>query len=467
MLPVVAIVGRPNVGKSTLFNCLTRSRRAVVADVPGVTRDRHYGVVRHPAHPFIVIDTGGLDPDARGFEALVSRQSRRALEEADLVLLLLDAREGLSAGDREVADLTRRAGKPVLVVANKTDGLDRGSALLEFHALGLGDPIGIAAAHRTGIGRLEEAIAAHFAASFPPAAPPAPAANPSSGPRIAIVGRPNVGKSTLINRIAGEERVVAYERPGTTRDSIEIPARIGSLPCTLIDTAGIRRRPRVSEAVEKFSVIKALEAIHASDAVILLLDATEAASEQDARLLGHVVEAGRALAIGVNKCDRLGETERRRLRGELERRFAFADFAYLHFISAREGRGIGALLRSAAAAHRAARTRFATGELNRVLQEALARHPPPLVRGRRIRLRYVHQGGLAPPRLIVHGNQTEAVPEAYRRYLARAFRRRFPLRGTPLLVEFRTGANPFEGRRNELSDRQRHRRKRLLRHAKR
>ncbi len=464
MLPVVAIVGRPNVGKSTLFNCLTRSRRAVVANVPGVTRDRHYGMVRHLAHPCIVIDTGGLDPDARGFDALVSRQSRHALEEADLALLLLDAREGLSAGDRELGDLTRREGKPVLVVVNKTDGLDRGSALLEFHALGLGDPIGIAAAHRTGIGRLEAAIAAHIAATFPPAAP---AAHPSTGPRFAIVGRPNVGKSTLINRIAGEERVVAHERPGTTRDSIEIPARIGALPCTLVDTAGIRRRRRVSEAVEKFSVVKALEAIHASDAVVLLLDATEAASEQDARLLGHVVEAGRALAIGVNKCDRLGETERRRLRGELERRFAFADFAYLHCISALEGRGIGALLRSAAAAHRAARTHLPTGELNRVLQEAVARHPPPLVRGRRIRLRYVHQGGSAPPRLIVHGNQTEAVPEAYRRYLAGAFRRRFQLRGTPLRVEFRTGANPFEGRRNELSERQRRRRKRLLRHAKR
>ncbi len=463
MLPVVAIVGRPNVGKSTLFNGLTRSRRAVVADVPGVTRDRQYGVVRHPEHPFIVIDTGGLSVGARGFDELVSRQSRRALEEADLVLLLFDAREGLTPGDREVADLARREGKPNLVVVNKIDGLDHRAALIEFHDLGLGDPIGIAAAHRRGLGKLEDALSSRFP-------PPLDFASPtggSAGPRIAIVGRPNAGKSTLINRAAGEDRVVAHERPGTTRDSIDIPVRLGSLSCTLVDTAGIRRRSRVSAVVEKFSVVKALEAIHSSDAVALLLDATDAVSEQDARLLGHVLEAGRALAIGVNKCDLLGEEERKRLRGEIERRFTFADFAYLHFISALEGRGIRALIRSAVAAHRAAHARFPTGELTRALHDAVAAHPPPLVRGRRIKLRYAHQGGSAPPRLIVHGNQTEAVPESYRRYLAGVFRRRFQLRGTPLVVEFRTGDNPYEGRRNELSARQHRRRKRLLRHTKR
>lgn len=463
MLPVVAIVGRPNVGKSTLFNALTRSRRAVVAEVPGVTRDRQYGVVRHPEHPFIVIDTGGIAVGARGFDELVSRQSRRALEEADLALLLLDAREGLIPGDREVVELARREGKPILVVVNKTDGLDHRTALIEFHDLGLGDPIGIAAAHRRGLGKLEDALSSRF----PPPLGLVSSTGGSAGPRIAIVGRPNAGKSTLINRAAGEDRVVAHERPGTTRDSIDVPVRLGSLSCILVDTAGIRRRHRVSEAIEKFSVIKALEAIHSSDAVALLLDATEEVAEQDARLLGHVVEAGRALAIGVNKCDRLGEEERGRLRGEIERRFAFADFAYLHFISALEGRGIRALIRSAVAAHRAAHARFPTGELTRALHDAVARHPPPLVRGRRIKLRYAHQGGSAPPRLIVHGNQTEAVPESYRRYLAGVFRRRFQLRGTPLVVEFRTGDNPYEGRRNELSARQRRRRKRLLRHVKR
>ena len=461
MLPVVAIVGRPNVGKSTLFNGLTRSRRAVVADVPGVTRDRHYGIVRHPEHPFIVVDTGGLDVGAGGFDALVSQQSHRALEESDIALLLFDAREGLTPGDREVAELARRESKAVVAVVNKIDGLDPRTALLEFHDLGFADPIGIAAAHRRGLGRLEDALAA----LFPPPLDSAPFAGSAALPRIAVVGRPNVGKSTLINRAAGEERVVAHERPGTTRDSVEVPVRMGALSCTLIDTAGIRRRSRVSEAVEKFSIIKALEAIHSSDAVAFLLDATEAVSEQDARLLGHVLESGRALSIGVNKCDRLGETQRRRLRGELERRLAFADFACLHFISARQGRGVGALIRSAVAAHRAAHIRFPTGELTRALHDAVARHPPPMVRGRRIRLRYAHQGGSAPPRLIVHGNQTEAVPEAYRRYLAGVFRRHFRLRGTPLVVEFRTGNNPYEGRRNELSARQRRRRKRLLRHA--
>ena len=462
MLPVVVIVGRPNVGKSTLFNCLTRSRRALVANVPGVTRDRHFGVISHLSPPCIVVDTGGLDPAAEGVGALVSEQSRRALREADLVLLLLDAREGLTAGDREVAELARRANKPVLAVVNKTDGLERESALLDFHALGFDDPIGIAAVHRTGIGRLEDALAARLAVSPPPETE----RQKAPGPRIAVVGRPNAGKSTLINRVAGEERVIAHEGPGTTRDSIAIPVRLGTLACTLIDTAGIRRRGRVSEAVEKFSVIKAIEAIQESDAVAFLLDAGDAVTEQDARLLGHVMEAGRALTIGVNKCDLLDEAQRRRLRGELERRLAFADFAALHFVSALEGRGVGALLRSAAAAHRAAHTSFPTAELTRILREAVARHPPPRVRGRRIRLRYAHQGGSAPPRLIVHGNQTEAVPETYRRYLAHAFRRRFGLRGTPLLVEFRTGDNPYEGRRNELSERQRRRRKRLLRHAK-
>ena len=460
MLPVVAIVGRPNTGKSTLFNCLTRSRRAVVAGVPGVTRDRQYGMVRHPSHPFIVIDTGGIEAGARGVDALVSGQSRRALGEADVVLLLLDARAGLSAGDRQVAELARREGKPVLVVANKIDGIAAG-ALLQFHELGLGEPIGISAAHRTGLHRLEETLASHFAPSFAPTP-----AEPAARPRIAVLGRPNAGKSTLINRVAGEDRVITHERPGTTRDSVEIAVRIGSLRCTLIDTAGIRRRSRISEEVEKLSVIKALEAIHASDAVALLLDATESVSDQDTRLLGHVVEAGRALVIGVNKCDRLSGSERRHLRGELGRRLAFVDFVHLHFISALEGRGIGALLRSADAAHRAACTRFPTAGLTRALRDAVARHPPPLVRGRRIRLRYAHQGGSAPPRLIVHGNQTDAVPEAYRRYLAGVFRRRFQLRGTPLLVEFRTGHNPFEGARNELSPRQRRRRKRLLRHVK-
>ena len=461
MLPVVAILGRPNVGKSTLFNCLTRSRRAVIADTPGVTRDRQYGVAAHPVHPFIAVDTGGLEAGAQGVGALVSIQSRRALAEADLVILLLDARAGLTPGDLQIAEEVRRESKPVVVVANKTDGLDRDAALLEFHALGLGDPIGIAAAHRAGLQGLEDALASRFT----PFAALAPIA-PEGGIRLTVLGRPNVGKSTLINQVAGDERVVAHDLPGTTRDSVQVPVRIGARQYLLIDTAGIRRRSRVSEAVEKFSVIKALEAIHASDAIVFLLDASDAVSDQDLRLLGHVVEAGRALAIGVNKWDRLGGQERRSMRGDLAHRLAFVDYAHLHFISALHGRGIGALLRSAEDAYRSACARFPTAELTRALQEAVARHPPPLVRGRRIKLRYAHQGGSAPPRVIVHGNQTDALPEAYRRFLTAAFRRRFQLRGTPLVVEFRTGDNPYQGRRNEITPRQYRRRKRLLRHAK-
>ena len=462
MLPVVAILGRPNVGKSTLFNCLTRSRRAVVADTPGVTRDRQYGVAEHPARPFIVVDTGGLEAGMQGVGALVSQQSRLALTEADIVILLLDARTGLTPGDRQIAEQVRRKSKPVLVVANKTDGLDRDAALLDFHDLGLGDPIAIAAAHRRGLRRLRDALSMHFA----PSAAPAPAAPAGEGIRIAVLGRPNVGKSTFINRAAGDQRVVTHDLPGTTRDSVQVPVRVGARHCTLIDTAGIRRRRNVSEAVEKFSVIKALEAMQASDAVVFLLDAGDAVSDQDLRLLGHVVEAGRALAIGVNKWDRLGEPERRTLRGDLEQRLAFVDYAHRHFISALHGHGVRALLRSAEAAHRSARARFPTAELTRTLQDAVARHPPPLVRGRRIKLRYAHQGGSAPPRFIVHGNQTDALPEAYRRFLAAAFRRRFQLRGTPLRVEFRSGDNPYQGRRNTLTPRQQRRRKRLLRYAK-
>lgn len=460
MLPVVAILGRPNVGKSTLFNCLTRSRRAVVADTPGVTRDRQYGVAEHPAHPFIVVDTGGLEAGMQGVGALASHQSRRALTEADVVILLLDARTGLVPGDHRIAEQVRRKSKPVVVVANKTDGLDE-AALLDFHDLGLGDPIGIAAAHRRGLRRLRDALSIHFV----PSVTPAPVASAGGAIRIAVLGRPNAGKSTFINRVAGDQRVVTHDLPGTTRDSVQVPVRVGARHYTLIDTAGIRRRRRISEAVEKFSVIKALEAMQASDAVVFLLDASDPVSDQDLRLLGHVVEAGRALAIGVNKWDRLGEPERRALRGDLQQRLAFVDYAHRHFISALHGRGVGALLRSAEAAYRSARARFPTTELTRTLQDAVARHPPPIVRGRRIKLRYAHQGGSAPPRFIVHGNQTDALPEAYRRFLAAAFRRHFQLRGTPLRVEFRSGDNPYQGRRNTLTPRQQRRRKRLLRHA--
>ena len=442
MLPVVAIVGRPNVGKSTLFNCLTRSRRAVVADVPGVTRDRQYGVVRQPGHPFIVVDTGGLAVDARGFDALVSRQSRRALEEADVAILLLDAREGLTTGDRELAELTRRECGRVLVVGNKMDGLERSTPLLEFHALGLGDPIGISAAHRFGIERLGDALASLFPA------PEAPVPREFvAGPRIAVVGRPNVGKSTLINRSAGEERVVAHEQPGTTRDSVEIPIRLGPLSCTLIDTAGIRRRSRVSEAVEKFSVIKSLEAIHSSDAVVLLLGATQSISEQDARLLGHVIEAGRAMAIGVNKCDCLSEAQRRRVRSELEAASRSPTSRTCTSVGA-AGRGVEALLHSAVDAHRAAHTRFPTGSLpGRCTRRWPAIPPAGAGPAHPAALRPPGRLGAATPHRARKPDRSGAggVPAISGRCLSPALR----APRHPLLVEFRTGENPYQGRRND------------------
>ena len=459
MLPVVAIVGRPNVGKSTLFNCLTRSRSALVADEPGVTRDRQFGISRAGSRPFVVVDTGGLRAGADEFARMVSNQALRAADESDVVLLLVDARDGLTADDERIAADLRRHAKPLVVVANKTDGLDPVLASVEFHSLGLGEPIAIAAAHRRGIGRLFEATSKHFPSVQKPES------SDATGIRVAIVGRPNVGKSTLVNRLVGEERVITHDAPGTTRDSLEVPFERAGRRYTLIDTAGIRRRSRVEEKIEKFSVIKALEAIHACDVAVLLMDATEEIAEQDARLLGHVLDAGRALVLGINKWDALGEVDRRQVRASVRRKLAFADYARIHFISGRHGRGLDALLHSVKRAWRAARAKLPTPELTRALAEAVRRNPPPLARGRRIKLRYAHQGGSAPPRVVVHGNQTAAVPEAYRRYLANTLRRRFALEGTPLKIEFRTADNPYRGKRNPLTPRQKRHRKRVLRHG--
>ena len=459
MLPVVAIVGRPNVGKSTLFNCLTRSRAALVADEPGVTRDRQFGISRGSDSAFVVIDTGGLRADdaAEGaIGAKISSQAMRAVDEADLVLLLVDAQDGLSPNDQHIADDLRRSDRRVQLVVNKVDGLDAQVATAEFHAIGLGEPLPIAAAHRRGIGRLLEAIEAAL-----PTETVSPSTPDPERIRVAMIGRPNVGKSTMINRLLGEERVIAHAAPGTTRDTLRIPFERNGRPYTLLDTAGIRRRGRVEEKLERFSILKALEAIHESNAVVLLADAQEGLTDQDTRLLGHVLEQGRALVIAINKWDAIAWERRRQVRAELERRLAFVRYARIHFVSALRGRGLGALLTSADAAARAALTKLPTAELTRVLSDAVAANPPPVVRGRRIKLRYAHQGGSAPPRIIVHGNQTDALPRSYARYLARVFRQRFALEGTPVEVEFRTGENPFRGRRNLLTPRQRRHRKRV------
>ena len=460
MVPTVALVGRPNVGKSTLFNALTRTRDALVADLPGLTRDRRYGYARIGGRDVVAVDTGGLTDGADPIAKLVSDQAALAIEESTLLVLVLDARDGLTGADQRITDRLRRSGKPILIAANKVDGLDAATAAAEFHALGLGEPIPVAAAHRRGVGRLAAALDGMLPRDGAHAA-----ARHDDSVRVCVIGRPNTGKSTLANRLAGDTRVLAHDAPGTTRDSVEVPFQHAARRYVLIDTAGIRRRSRVSEAVEKFSVIKSLEAIAGSDVAIVMLDAHTGMSDQDASLLGLVLDGGRAPVVAVNKWDRLPGEARTALEAEVRRRLAFAPFCPVCRISALHGSGLGTLMRHVDACHRSAFARLTASGLTRVLESAVGHAPPPLARGRRIKLRYAHQGGSNPPVIVVHGNRTELVPDSYRRYLAGRFRAAFALVGTPLRIELRTGENPFKGRRNTLTPRQRRRRERLRRHA--
>ena len=462
MLPVVALVGRPNVGKSTLFNAITRTRDALVADVPGLTRDRKYGYAALGGRRCVVIDTGGLVEAVAGVERLMAEQTLKAVEEADRVLLVVDAREGCTPADLHVAGVLRRGGRDVLVVANKSENLDPDIAGADFHQLGFGAPVAVSAAHGAGVRQLMERALEGL-----PAAAEAPSEEAADGEiRVAVVGRPNVGKSTLINRLLGEERLIAFDQPGTTRDTVRVPFERDGQRYTLIDTAGVRRRARVSDAVEKFSIVKALQAIEEANVVIGVLDAHDTVAEQDASLLGLVVEQGRALVVAVNKWDGIPPEQRDAIRDGLDLRLAFMAFAPVHFISARHGTGVGELMAGVRRAYLAAMREMPTRELTRALEQAVEMHQPPLVRGRRIKLRYAHQGGRNPPIVVIHGNQTQHVPDAYRRYLENHFRQVFRLEGTPLRIEFRTDANPYAGRRNELTPRQVRKRKRLLRRVK-
>ena len=463
MLPVIALVGRPNVGKSTLFNVLTRSRDALVADVPGVTRDRQYGYGRSGRHRFIVVDTGGLIESPRGIEEPMAQQTRRAIEEAGRVIFVVDGREGLTPSDRFVAEVVRRSGKPVVVAVNKSEGRDDDIAAADFHALGLGEPLAVSAAHGQGIGELVEAALE----GIEPEGEEDGEEAPHGEIRVCVVGRPNVGKSTLINRLAGEERLIAFDQPGTTRDTILVPFERDGRRFVLVDTAGVRRRARVEDAVEKFSVIKTLQAIDEANVVIGVVDARDTVAEQDATLLGIVADRGRALVIAVNKWDHVESGQRNEIREQLSERLRFLDFAPVHFISALHGSGVGELMESVQSAYEAAMRDLPTPELTRVLEGAMQQHQPPLVRGRRVKLRYAHQGGRNPPVIVIHGTQAERTPEDYRRYLANCFRQAFALQGTPVRVQFRSEDNPFAGRRNTLTPRQQRRRKRLLRHSKR
>ena len=465
MLPVIALVGRPNVGKSTLFNRLTRSRDAIVADYPGLTRDRQYGFGRLGPIPYLVIDTGGVAGGEQGIEEIMVSQSVRALQEADVALVMVDGRAGVTAADEHVASLARKHAKKTWLIVNKSEGLDPAIAASEFHALGLGDPIAISAAHGDHIAAMMDAVLAGF-----------DAAGADEGEdddededralAIAIVGRPNVGKSTLAHRLLGEDRMVVYDQPGTTRDSVQVPFERNDRQYLLIDTAGIRRRARVHEAIEKFSVIKALQAIERAQVVIAVIDAREGITEQDVSLLGLVLERGRALVVVTNKWDGLDADQRKHVRDEMDRRLPFLDFAERLTISALHGTAVGDLLPAVERAYSAATRKLSTTELTRELEAAVIAHPPPMIRGRRIRLRYAHQGGRNPPVIVIHGNQTDKLPEAYRRYLVNRFRKAFKLKGTPVRLAFKTGDNPFKGRRNKLTPRQQQKRRRLMKHVK-
>ncbi|MEM7407754.1 MAG: ribosome biogenesis GTPase Der [Pseudomonadota bacterium] len=460
-MPVLAIVGAPNVGKSTLFNRLTGTRDALVADEPGVTRDRQYGTATVDSSRFLVVDTGGVTTHRDAIQNLTTEQAERAVEEADAVLLVVDGRSGVSAADEDLAKELRRLNKPVRLAVNKTEGFDHATVTGEFHRLGLGEPLAISAAHGHGVKPL-----ARLLATLLPETDALPEHDPDRI-RVAFVGKPNVGKSTLVNRLLGEERVVAHDTPGTTRDSIKVDVERRGQRYTLIDTAGIRRRSRVSDGIEKFSIIKSLQSMELAQVVVLMIDAREGVTDQDATLLDQVERKGCALVIAVNKWDGLSTDERRRAERLLDLKLGFIDHAAIFFISALHGSGVGKMIDAVAAAWRSAFRKIPTPELNQLLDEAVMRHPPPLTHGRRIKLRYAHQGGSNPPRIVIHGNQVDNLPDAYRRYLSRYFRNALRLVGTPVWIETRKNDNPYEGRVNKLTPRQQRRRKRMLKHVKR
>jgi GTP-binding protein len=457
VLPVVAIVGRPNVGKSTLFNALTRTRDALVADIPGVTRDRQYGISRVGATPCLLVDTGGLVSNAEGIDYLTAQQVHQAIEESELVLFVVSARDGLMAEDTDIAALLRRSSSKVIMVANKIDGLDEDTAMADFAILGMGDLMPVAATHRRGLASMME-----VADQYLPVQPET--GGESEDPdrmRLAVVGRPNVGKSTLVNRLLGEERVLAFDQPGTTRDTISTQLERDGQRYELIDTAGVRRRSRISEVVEKFSTIKALQAIEHAHVVVLMLDAKEGITDQDTTLLGHVLTQGRALVIALNKWDGLDPDHRKRVRTELDRKLTYVNWAQRVTISALHGSGIQELMDAVQRAWKSALTEFSTPELTRVVKAAFDAHQPPMKLGKTAKLRYAHSGGKLPPRIIIHGSRTDTIPEAYRRYLVNRFIKHFKLKGTPVFISFRDGDNPFKDRKNTLSRRQIDKRKRL------
>ncbi|GIT64243.1 MAG: GTPase Der [Gammaproteobacteria bacterium] len=447
MRPVIALVGRPNVGKSTLFNRLTRSRDAIVANLPGLTRDRQYGKGLHNGKSFIVIDTGGITGYEGGIDFEMASQSLLAIDEASICLFLVDARDGLTPDDEKIVDYLRKSNKNSYLVVNKVDGLDADQATADFYSLGLTQIFSITATQGRGVNSLLKEVLSG-------AEDDENEAEVATGIKIAIAGRPNVGKSTLVNRMLGEERVVVYDQPGTTRDSVYIPFERRGKKYTLIDTAGIRKRGKTKETVEKFSVVKSLQAIQGANVVVLLVDAHESIVEQDLHLLGYVIDSGRALVIAINKWDGMEDSQKDTIKSDIRRRFTFVDFATIHFISALHGTGVGDLYKSIHKAYNSAKKKLSTNQLTQVLQQAVTDHVPPMVNGRRIKLRYAHPGGQNPPTIVIHGKQTKKLPAHYSRYLEKTFRSLLKLEGTPVRIELRSDENPFTKDEKNLSQRQ-------------
>lgn len=463
MLPVIALVGRPNVGKSTLFNALTRSRDALVADMPGVTRDRHYGVCRTGERPFVVVDTGGLSGVEEGIDALTAQQVRLAIDEAQVLVMVVDARDGLLPQDRSILDELRRSGKPIIAAVNKTDGLDVDNALAEFAVFGIAQTLPLSAAHNRGT---EELIAAVLPL-LPEDAHEELAPADDGSIRVAIVGRPNAGKSTLINRLLGENRLIVSDVAGTTRDPIRVPLERDGKRYTLIDTAGVRRKSKVDNGVEKFSVIKTLQSMAAAQVVVVMIDARENLADQDLTLIGHVLDEGRALVIAVNKWDDMDTYQREQCQRALERRLGFVEWAKQVFISALHGSGLRELMRAVVRAHTSATRELTSSDLTRTLERAYEGYQPPLVRGHAPKLRFAHPGGSNPPTIVIHGSRTKHIAPAYRRYLENFFRQRYKLEGTPIRIDFRDGENPFAGKKNVLTEAQQRKRQRMVREMKR
>ena len=457
MKPVIALIGRPNVGKSTLFNQITKSRDALVADFAGLTRDRKYGDAVFQNKSFIVVDTGGIGESEAGIDAYMAEQSKTAIDEADIIIFVVDARAGLLASDEQIAREIRALGKKVYLVANKVDGVHAEAAVVEFFQLGFGEPLHVAASHGRGVAQMLEDVLEDV-----PEDEEQPNRDEMTGLRMAIIGRPNVGKSTLVNRLLGEERVVVYDMPGTTRDSIYIPFERNERKYTLIDTAGVRRKGKVDEMIEKFSIVKTLQAIKDANVVVVVLDAREGVVEQDLHLIGYALEAGRAMVIAINKWDNMSEYDRKQCKLDVERRFDFIPWAKVHLISALHGTGVGDMYPSIHRAYESSNLKVSPAKLTQILNDAADAHQPPMVNGRRIKMRYAHMGGQNPPTIVIHGNKVDKIAADYRRYLENVFRKVYKLEGTPVRIDFKTSENPFEGRKSTIDERVAARRRRYV-----